>query len=333
MISRHLLSLCAIFVLSACSHGIETQAPPPAAREVAAAPAQAAFTGPLRCESLSGPARERALGLHAFGGVPSDGPVLVRRAYVTEYDAAHRTPRWTAWHAAPSYRETPKREGRWSSFRSDPDVEDPVGTRDYVGQYASPDNFARGHLAPYYISGGDRDGDELLAALASDRVTLSDPDDACAVYEINYMTNIAPQYHAAFNGTGDGGQAGLWYQLETEIRGLVDQGTELHLFAGTIYADAPQRVGPDQDIAVPDMFYKIIIQNEEAVAFLFAHRRRLSEDACALDAVLEDCITTIAEIERLTGLDFLAGLSDAREQRIENANGVAAWRSWSAGRS
>ena len=37
-----------------------------------------------------------------------------------------RVPRWVAYHVVPSYRDTPPREGRFSSFRADPDLDDPV---------------------------------------------------------------------------------------------------------------------------------------------------------------------------------------------------------------
>src|SRR3546814_10814122 len=51
---------------------------------------------------------------HLFGGKPSSGDILVRRGYVTEYDAVRRVPRWAAWRAAPAYLHAPTRSGRWS---------------------------------------------------------------------------------------------------------------------------------------------------------------------------------------------------------------------------
>ena len=41
---------------------------------------------------------------------------------------------------------------------------------------------------------------------------------------------------------------------------------------------------------------------------------------------LEGCITTIAEIEELTGLDFFAGFGNAFEAVLEAPTGVAVWR-------
>lgn len=283
------------------------------------------------CPPLSPVEQARSIDRNLLGGIPTDGEVLVRRGYVAEYDPQHRTPRWVAWRALPSYRETPRRDGRWSSFRADPDISNPVVTGDYNGLFASEDNFARGHLAPYFISGGDRDGDGLLAA-GPDGETPLDFDDQCAVYEFNYMTNIAPQYHRRFNGFERGDGEGLWYQLETDVRSMVEFGRSFHIIAGTIYgSDGVQFVGPDGDIGVPDMFYKVVIGDEGPVAFLFTHRRQLDANACPLDAELADCIVPFEIIESLTGLDFLRHLPDPIECEIEQTGGRQLWTDWATG--
>src|SRR3546814_14555545 len=92
---------------------------------------------------------------HLFGGKPSSGDILVRRGYVTEYDAVRRVPRWAAWRAAPAYLHAPTRSGRWSTFRVDTDVGDAVRATDYNGlleEFALP----RGHIVPYFLAGGAR---------------------------------------------------------------------------------------------------------------------------------------------------------------------------------
>ncbi|MFN4764685.1 hypothetical protein ACKGJN_16270, partial [Gillisia sp. Q332] len=84
------------------------------------------------CPPLSEYRRAVLLAEHLFGGRPSNGEILVRRAYVTEYDALRRVPRWVAWHAMPGYLQTPKRAGRWASFRIDREVPNPVRSTDYL---------------------------------------------------------------------------------------------------------------------------------------------------------------------------------------------------------
>src|SRR3546814_1893293 len=86
-------------------------------------------------------------------------------------------------------------------------------------------------------------------------------EDACTVFEFNYMSNIAPQLHSRFNGSG-----GLWYKLETRIRERVaGKGKSVHIIAGTVFGDGDAHVvGPDEDIFVPHMFYQIIISEHGA---------------------------------------------------------------------
>ncbi len=277
--------------------------------------------GTLKCNLLTAKQEVSLLETHTYGGAPSTNSVLIRRGYVTEFDEKHRIPRWAFWLEEPDYRWTPTRSGRWASFREDPDIENPVNDDDYDGLFETPDNFARGHLTPYYISGGDRDYDGDYAVTNNGK-TLDDPYDACTVYEINYMSNITPQYHRNFNGSG-----GLWYELESTLRDLVDSGHVFHVVAGTIFSESDiQYVGPKSDIGVPDMFYKIIITDDAAIPFLFAHRKRLSSEACRLSEQLEDCITTIVEIEKWSGLDFFREFSRDDERFYEESDGLAAWR-------
>lgn len=275
------------------------------------------------CDDLTAAQQARSLQTHLIGGNPSGGELLIRRGYVMEYDTVHRGPRWAAWHASPDYRPTPDRNrSRWKRFRTDDDVPNPVEDDDYDGLHATPDNFARGHIVPFYISGGDRDRDGQTAA-ESDGNQIVDQDDACTVFEINYMSNITPQYHNRFNGTG-----GLWNDLETALRSRIDAGAEFHILAGSIFgASDVQYVGPDSDIGVPDMFYKIVVTTEGPVGFLFAHRRQLVPIACPLTADLDACIVPISVIEQASGLDFFADLPDALERDFEAVDGSSVWAS------
>ena len=59
---------------------------------------------------------------HLYGGAPDDSKLYERRAYVLAYDEENLVPKWAAWHAHPTYRDTPKRTSRWKSFRKDPEL-------------------------------------------------------------------------------------------------------------------------------------------------------------------------------------------------------------------
>lgn len=243
-----------------------------------------------------------------YGGAPS-AEYVTRGAYWLAYDNAHRIPRWVAYPVTPAFLETPDREGRFSSFRDDPDMSHEPSDRDYRGFFDSHD-IARGHLAPYAIAGGDRDGDGLLA--------LSDPDDERVVFEINYMSNIGPQYHSSFNGSG-----GLWFELERFIQdGLVrGKGRSVFVFAGPVIGVRPMDyIGPNEDIAVPAMYFKIVVDQTAGglLAFLFPHQKTRNGD-------LKDYLVSVDMIEALTGLDFFHEFAPEQENSMEAVDTILYW--------
>jgi len=277
---------------------------------------------------------QASLDEHIYGGSLDDSKLYERRAYVLAYDDANLVPKWAAWHAQKSYRDTPTRKSRWSSFRTDPEIST-VKDDDYVGWYDSEKNYARGHIVPYYISGGDRDHDGKNAYYEDQ--SIEDVDDACTIYEVNSMSNIAPQYHDKFNGVG----GGLWYALETDIRALIDNGASFNIYAGTIFsANTPiERIGDRDDeastwkIGVPHGFFKVVIndQRDEAVAFIFDHASNL-ETGCDLASISvrypSDCIRPIEEVEKLTGLTFFKKIEGPLKQRLRTTSKKETWISW-----
>jgi len=269
------------------------------------------------CPTLTDQQREGLLEEHVFGGAPTNDPLLVRRGYVTSFDAEHRVPRWTAWHVSPEYVDPPSRKSRWKRFRTDPDTPDAVINGDYtnipkVDVEGVEDFYARGHLAPYFISGGDRDGDGMDAEIEDD-LSIEDMDDACTVFEINYMTNIAPQLHNSLNGA-----SGPWYKVETLVRELAKSGEELHVLAGTVFGDAPVKtVGNPNDsrpdtIGVPHMFWKVVVRNDHAFAFLFSHDAQVHPEGrgCSLgETDVRNCLVTIRDVETVAGVSLFRDLA------------------------
>ncbi len=271
---------------------------------------------------------------HIFGGLPDDSELHVRRAYVLSYNSDLLVPKWAAWHVTKEYRDTPKRKSRWKSFRTDPELPI-VLDDDYLGWYASEYNFARGHIAPYFISGGDRDGDGKDAEIESN-LKIEDADDACTVFEINAMSNIAPQYHSKFNGS-----PGVWYTLETAVRKMVEADNEFHVIAGSIFFNglAVQKIGDIEgeesnwEIGVPHGYFKLVIdsQNNEAVGFLFDHQADL-EKGCDIPStgstLPSDCIVKIEDIESVTGLRFFSELSSDTSKSLRDSSTNETWDKW-----
>jgi endonuclease G len=275
--------------------------------------------GPLPAatfDSLS-PADQALVTEHVFGGLPSADPLHVRKGYIGSYDLQNRVPRWVAYHVSPGYLNPPPREGRFKTFRVDPDIDNPVRDADYVGLQASR-GYARGHLAPYAVMGGDRDGNGVLAR--------DDPDDpdAQTVFQANFMSNIAPQHQAAFNGAG-----AVWFKLERFVQDDVVRARSIDawVFSGSIFGlGQPEKVGPDADIGVPPMFFSIVIRQPEApdtelprvLAFLFPHSRVRHGD-------LEDYLVSIDVVEALTGLDFFNEFGEEVQRALEDTDTFENW--------
>jgi endonuclease G len=251
---------------------------------------------------------------HVYGGLPSSRNIYVRNGYVLCYNPQTRTPNWVAYHIKPDYRNTPQREGVFEKFRDDPNIANEAGDSEYKGLLAKY-GYARGHLAPYGVMGGDRDGDGKYAEYHSgDSSNVGDPNDADTIFQGNYMSNIAPQHHTGFNGA-----PGLWWKLERWIQDdfVKDENKEVWVFAGCIFGPGEhQKVGPNSDIWVPPMFYKIVIWEEPntdtpiVLAYLFPHQRISHGD-------VDDFLVSVDVIETMANVDFFSELDDEKENWLE----------------
>jgi len=266
---------------------------------------------------------EESLRIHVFGGASGaprmefetagvEYPVVGKRGHVLQYDPVSHIPLWVAYRIEPSFRETPPRKGRFKSFRKDDHslvVEaeaalggKPIADDDYNGLFGDF-NLARGHLAPFAVMGGDRDGD---GRFAHPDPSESDPFDEQTIFDANMMTNIAPQYHDSFNGS-----PGLWWCLERWLQdcAVTTEERSVHVIAGPILGIGPAwTVGP-AEVRIPEMFFKIIVFSDvdspapPTLAFLFPHQRQAHGQ-------IEDYLVTIDMIEGLSGFDFFPQLEN-----------------------
>ena len=266
--------------------------------------------------------QEKLYNEHIFGGQPDNNKILVRTAYINNYNEEYRIPNWSAYHIIPDYLKTPDRDGRFLSFRNDPDVSDPVNKDEYIGLFSSQ-NYARGHYAPYKILGGDRDGDGAYAHINKN---LSDIDEEKTVFEGNYMSNIAPQLHYGFNGSG-----GLWYDAERWIQNdVVKNGNkEIWVYSGGIINDTRflEKVVSNEDIVVPDQFYKVVIMNNEGefpdvLVFLFPHYG--NKDDINEKSIFK-YLVSVDYLEAITGLNFFNSYSQVIQEIHEKIVDTSTW--------
>jgi len=262
---------------------------------------------------------------HIFAGQPGreTEPVYIRHGYVLKYNEKYRIPDWVAYHITPEYLKTPKRERQYSKFRTDPDMrtKNPVQDRDYVDT-----EYSRGHIAPYFAMGGDRDKNGLYPNIFS---SLTDPYDDTTIFQANYLSNIAPQDQDALNGAG-----GPWYALETKIRNVLvgKNRMELNVIAGCIVSDSVNfktmcgKYG-NAGIAIPDKFYQIIIYHDKnghfyTGAFLFPHVKK-RKDLPYPDLI--QYLVPVDSLEKLTRFDFFKKLSPSLQKKIESLTNRDFW--------
>jgi endonuclease G len=175
---------------------------------------------------------------------------------------------------------------REDDFRPDPSVPKPYQSQ--LADYAG-NPYDRGHLAP---AGDNTHDDEAMS-------------------ESFFLTNMVPQV--------PNHNRGIWKQLETAIRNWVLEGKDIYVVTGTIYAPGYTTIGANQ-VGVPTHMWKVIVDrtNTRAIAFLFPNAPLPVKD-------LPKYATTVYEVERATGINFMPQLTPAQRQKIETFFNIADW--------
>lgn len=118
------------------------------------------------------------------------------------------------------------------------------------------------------------------------------------------LSNMSPQL-SGFNRA-------IWRGLENRERKWANKRGKLHVITGPVFATkvAKRMMGR---VPVPSHFYKILFDPTKgmALSFLIPHR-------AIKTASLSKFRTSIDQIEKATGIDFLSDLEDKIENRIES---------------
>jgi endonuclease G len=163
--------------------------------------------------------------------------------------------------------------------------------------------FARGHLAPKVHA-------ERLSKTAAE--------------DTHTFWNAVPQRQSM--------NAGLWLHLEELTGAWAQRHERIWVISGPIFADRfPVAWLGDQGelgIAIPEALYKIVIREgadpkvPDVLAFV------VPQVGAGVDKGPfrpERFLTSVDEVERLTGLDFLTALSKAAQKPVEAAEADTVW--------
>ncbi len=230
---------------------------------------------------------------HVYGGAPRaagfPNPIRVLRntGYVVGYCEVLENPVWVAYRVADVDKLGPAGE-RPGSFETDLRTAARVSSSAYTNS-----GYDRGHLAPNHA--------------------IATRYGAVAQKETFLMSNIVPQRHAL--------NAGVWKEMEMRIAtSYPGRFEEVWVLVGPVFGERPARF--PSGTAVPEAFYKIVVDESDgrvrAQAFLFPQETPAGVG-------VERFLVSIDEIERRTGLNFLAELEDVAEESLEARRATGVW--------
>lgn len=149
--------------------------------------------------------------------------------------------------------------------------------------------FDRGHMAP-----------------AADMKWSAD-----AMADCHYLTNICPQ-NTKLN-------SGPWATVEKNCRDWAVKFDTIYIVAGPILTDKLTRSIGKTPVPVPERFFKVIIAPSAnlGIAFLMPNSY--------IQGGAQSTVTSIDNIEELTGYDFFAALPDDIEDNLESQSNLAKW--------
>lgn len=170
------------------------------------------------------------------------------------------------------------------------EVDNAVGTKSAHWKNYKQSGYDRGHLCPA--------GDRKYSKAAHDETFLT--------------SNVSPQKHD-FN-------SGIWNKLEQKVRYWASRYDGVFVISGGILENNLKTIG-SEEVSVPKYFYKIICDynngKPKLIAFLLRHENSKKP--------LYDFVTSVDEIETLTGIDFFSQFNDELEEKIESS---ASYKNW-----
>lgn len=218
--------------------------------------------------------------------------LIARSQFTLSYNGIHHQPNWVSWSYSTGDSGSSGRTDAWSQETALPAGYYRVGTATFGSSFG--ESWDRGHMCP-----------------SADR-TFSVTDN-----EFTFrMSNMIPQ--AAQNNQG------LWANFETYTRGLASDGDEILIICGPAQFTG-NRI-PNQ-MSVPGSVWKIIVEVPNAASTTPAHQRVttnsrviaiLTPNTSTGLGTWESYITSVEEIEQITGFNFFSNVNPAVATYLKN---------------
>jgi len=128
--------------------------------------------------------------------------------------------------------------------------------------------------------------------------------------ETFFTSNISPQKHD-FN-------SGIWNRLEEKTRYWALKYNGLYVITGGVLTGNLKKIGKEK-VSVPNYFYKILLTKDgtKMIAFLVPHE--------SSNLPLYEFVTSVDEVEKVTGIDFFPKLEDSSEGQLEAKSDYKNW--------
>lgn len=211
--------------------------------------------------------------------------IIHHQNYSLSYSEPHEQAEWVAYELKASHLSSTNHKRPYF------EIDDAVKTGAAHWRNYKNSGYDKGHLCPA--------GDRRFTKTAHDETFLT--------------SNISPQEHE-FN-------AGIWNRLEQKTRYWAKKHNGVFVVTGGILENNLKTIG-DEGVAVPNQFYKIILDNSndkvKMLAFLIDHKDS--------DLPLYKFVVSVDSIEALTGIDFFPMLDDAIEVPLEATSNYKSWR-------
>ncbi len=220
--------------------------------------------------------------------IPADiegDEVIKHTGYTLSYNEEYEIANWVAYEL--TREEVLGEEERGNDFREDKSVSTgSAKLNDYKGS-----GYDRGHMAP-----------------AADFKWSAE-----AMSDTFFLSNMAPQ-DPSFN-------RGIWGDLEAAVRTMAYDNGSIYVVTGPVLTDGPYKTIGDSEVAVPNYFYKAILDYSEpdikAIGFVLPNEGSSKS--------LSSYAVSINDVEEITGLDFFTALPDSQEEEIENSFSTSKW--------
>jgi endonuclease G len=210
--------------------------------------------------------------------------IVHHQNYSLSYSEAHEQSEWVAYELKATHLSSTNHKRPY--FEIDKAVK--TGAAHWHNYKKS--GYDRGHLCPA--------GDRRFTREAHDETFLT--------------SNISPQEHQ-FN-------AGVWNRLEQKVRYWAKKNDGVFVVTGGVLKNGLKTIG-DEDVAVPNQFYKVILDNTKGnikvLAFLMDHKDS--------DLPLYEFVVSVDEVEALTGINFFPELQDNIENKLEASSSYKSW--------